>query len=537
MFQYACLLIKTTVCPMFHGEGRGVAGSRWANMRDEPFDREAVRAPDGAARPLRVLLLEDDERDAALILHELRRAGIDPEWRRVAEESDYLGALDSGLDVILANFRMPRYDALRALAALREREIDVPFLIVSGTSGEETAVTAMKAGAADYLLKDGLSRLGQAVGRALEQRKQAARCRAAENALRASEERFRRTAHAVTDLIMEWDIAADRLEYFGAAAAKLGYREEELPRTCASWIALIHPEDRSRVLAEVDALMAGAPVRVEYRLLKPDGTMRHLVTHSQVIPCSCDAPRKVLTAITDVTEHVETQQRIASMNQELRELSARLMRAQDEERRRFARELHDSTAQGLTALSLALNLTGDLPGLEAVPEAQRTLAECAAMVEASIREVRTMSYVLHPLLLDDAGLEAALRSFVNGFQKRTKIEVSFYAAVDRGRREDAVETAAFRFIQEALSNVHRHSGATRVEVRVVESERQLSLQVCDNGRGFPPDALSPSGALLSSGVGIAGMRERARFLGGGLTIRSSSEGSTLEFKIPTHEQD
>lgn len=505
-------------------------------MRDEPAGKTGQEGR-GAARPLRILLLEDDDLDAALILHELRRAGIDPQWQRVQEEGAYVAALDQGLDVILADFSLPRYDALRALAALQERGLDVPFLIVSGTIGEEKAVTAMQAGAADYLLKDRLSRLGQAIERALEQRKQTARCRTAELALRASEERFRRTAHAVTDLIMEWDVATDRLEYYGGAGSKLGYDEHQLPRSCASWMAMIHPDDRAHVRAQGDAILAGTPVRLEYRLLRSDGTVRHVVTHSQMIPCSCDLPKKVLTAINDVTEHVEAQQRIASMNEELRELSARLMRAQDEERRRFARELHDSTAQSLTALSLALNLTAGLPGVEHLPEAQRSLAECAAMVEGSIREVRTMSYLLHPLLLDDVGLESALRSFVNGFQKRTGIEVTFYAAVDRGRWENGVETAAFRFIQEALSNVHRHAGATRVDIRVVESEGLLTLQARDNGRGFPPDAVSPNGTLLSSGVGIAGMRERARYLGGGLTIRSSSVGSTLELKIPTHEQD
>src|SRR3990172_7577889 len=121
------------------------------------------------ATPLRVLILEDRQTDAELMVHELRRAGFDPDWERVETEADYVAHLDPSLDLILADYALPQFDGLRALQLLQERGLDIPFIIVSGTIGEELAVNAMKRGAADYLLKDRLARLGTAVAQAMEQ--------------------------------------------------------------------------------------------------------------------------------------------------------------------------------------------------------------------------------------------------------------------------------------------------------------------------------------------------------------------------------
>jgi two-component system, NarL family, sensor kinase len=165
-------------------------------------------------------------------------------------------------------------------------------------------------------------------------------------------------------------------------------------------------------------------------------------------------------------------------------------------------------------------------------EAGNALLDCAALVEGCIRDVRTMSYLLHPILLDDLGLEAALRNFAAGFERRTGIVVRFHASTGRDRWPDAVGTTVFRFVQEALSNVVRHAAATTVSVDLRESEGCLAVQVTDNGQGFSSEVLDASGTLVASGVGIAGMRDRARSLGGAVTIQSSREGSTLQLVIP-----
>ena len=153
------------------------------------------------ATPIHVLILEDRPADAALMVHELRRAGFDPVWWRVETEEDYLAHLQAGLDVILADYSLPQFDALRALQLLQERGGDTPFLIVSATIGEELAVSAMKQGAADYLLKDRLARLGPAVVRALQEITERRARQQAEAALRTSEARFRTMADAAPVLL------------------------------------------------------------------------------------------------------------------------------------------------------------------------------------------------------------------------------------------------------------------------------------------------------------------------------------------------
>jgi len=352
---------------------------------------------------------------------------------------------------------------------------------------------------------------------------------------RDSEVRFRMAAHTATDVIYEWDIASDRIELYGDGAGRLGVEPSAAPQSYAEFAAMVHPEDQARVAAAIEVSLRGGEYCCQYRVVTRSGDVRHWLGKARIIAAPDGTPIRQIGVVTDVTEKVIAEQRISEMNSALRDLSARLTRSQDEERRRFARDLHDSTAQSLTALSFSIKLVSDLPAVAANEEASTALLDCAAMVEACIRDVRTMSYLLHPILLDDLGLEPALRNFAAGFERRTGIPVVFHAKATHERWPDPVQTTAFRFVQEALANVLRHSGATAATVDLVEAEGRLTVQVVDNGRGFPAEVLNGSGTLVGSGVGIAGMRDRARSLGGVLTIQSSGQGSTLHLVIPTHD--
>jgi PAS domain S-box-containing protein len=349
---------------------------------------------------------------------------------------------------------------------------------------------------------------------------------------RESGARFRLAAHAATDVIYEWDIAADRVAVYGDGAGRLGFGPSAAPQRYADFMAMVHPEDRTRVAGAIEASLQGGEYTCQYRVTTKSGEIRHWHCKGRMLAAGDGTPLRQVGVITDVTDKVVAEQRISEMNSALRELSARLMRSQDEERRRFARDLHDSTAQSLTALSFSIKLVADMPGVASNLEASTGLLDCAAMVEACIREVRTMSYLLHPILLDDLGLKPALRNFAAGFERRTGIAVRFHSSATRERWPDAIQTTTFRFVQEALSNVLRHAAATEVLVDLSDSADGLTVQVIDNGGGFPPEVLNGSGTLVGSGVGIAGMRDRARSLGGVVTIQSSSQGSTLQLVIP-----
>jgi integral membrane sensor domain MASE1/anti-sigma regulatory factor (Ser/Thr protein kinase) len=217
----------------------------------------------------------------------------------------------------------------------------------------------------------------------------------------------------------------------------------------------------------------------------------------------------------------------------MRELAGSLLRVQDEERRRIARELHDSTGQNLTAASL---LVSRLEATAPAPSAT-VAAELGEILRQSMVEIRTVSYLLHPPLLDGIGLDMALRTFLQGFSKRTGIDVELDLPQEIGRMPSPVELVLFRVIQEALTNVWRHSGSKTARIELIQqdtSEGQLvTLSIEDFGRGIPRNVrvstLSRAKALhsVSTGLGLIGMRERLHQIGGSLEIESSSGGTVI----------
>lgn len=211
-----------------------------------------------------------------------------------------------------------------------------------------------------------------------------------------------------------------------------------------------------------------------------------------------------------------------------RRLSGRILTLQDDERRRIARELHDSLGQYLAALKMQLDILAfsadKQPGL---------ITECTSIVEQCLKETRTISHLLHPPLLDEAGFGSAARWYVDGFAQRSGIEVTLFLPPKFGRLRRDVEIALFRVLQEALTNVHRHSESTKVDIRVSLDDQRVQMKIQDFGRGIPTGTLR---LLLEGGaktsVGIAGMRERARELGGSFQIKSDSNGTLLALSLP-----
>ena len=232
---------------------------------------------------------------------------------------------------------------------------------------------------------------------------------------------------------------------------------------------------------------------------------------------------------TDMTSQVQAQQKLQNSEQQLRTLSSRLLRLQDEERRKIARELHDSTAQSLSALEMNMSLLEPVVGDKHM---QRIVAETRQIARDCCLELRTISYLLHPPLLDEVGLSFAIEWFADGFAKRTSIEVSPQIMPDFPRLDADLETTLFRIIQEAMSNIYRHSGATKAWITLTHGDSEIELEIRDNGTGFPEADGAKGGA--SGGVGLAGMRERLAELGGRLEIQTSPYGVSIVAIIAHH---
>lgn len=236
--------------------------------------------------------------------------------------------------------------------------------------------------------------------------------------------------------------------------------------------------------------------------------------------------------------HNELEQRVQERtlalkqtNENLRMLSAHVLHLQDEERRRIARELHDSTAQMLSALKM--NITTLQTAANDGSHFCDLLQKTGELAEQALSEVRTISYLLHPPILEDFGLESALCWYAAGFGERSGIQVDVDMHPDLGRFSPDLELMLFRVAQEALGNIHRHSGSPKAEISLKRTSVGIILQVSDQGRGLPDEVLNPPpGASPRVGVGIAGMRERVRQFGGELNITSNCHGTTLQVVLP-----
>jgi signal transduction histidine kinase len=310
-----------------------------------------------------------------------------------------------------------------------------------------------------------------------------------------------------------------------------------------------------------DLLAALANLQRDKSLLDPAGTSPATQTSDgRKIPHRPDAgqasPRVEMPSVSAAEAHVDNstpeesdqqlhllveslEARISARNRELesatdrlRELSGRLLSIQDEERRRIARELHDGVGQLLAGVSMNLSIIGREEA-SFTSEAQQSLEQTSLLIEQAAKEIRTMSHLLHPPLLDEVGLDSALRWYIDGFAERSKIAMTTQLAPEfsNGLPRD-LALSVFRIVQESLTNIHRHSGSRSAHVRIDRSPHQITLEVKDTGRGIPPELRSKISSGQSSGVGLRGMRERIRQFNGRLDIHSDREGTRVFVLLP-----
>ena len=275
------------------------------------------------------------------------------------------------------------------------------------------------------------------------------------------------------------------------------------------------------------------PIRGEMRI-DASGEMR--VVRLSLGPISGKNGTTTIRAVaSEVTELVKTSQELRDSKASLYSLSARLLQSQDEERRRIARDLHDITGQELAVLGMSLELAAR--NLDSPKKAREALTESVGLAHKIEDEIRTLSYVLHPPLLDELGLGSALSWYAEGFQKRTKIRVETQIAPDLPRFSPSDETALFRVVQESLANVLRHSGSPTAKISLSMDAGVARVSVEDQGKGITREILAPGRDTTGLGVGIAGMRERLIQIGGTLEINSTGRGTTVVATLPLTKQE
>ncbi len=264
----------------------------------------------------------------------------------------------------------------------------------------------------------------------------------------------------------------------------------------------------------------------ELKHRKRDGTVITVASRWTTLRDNRGLPIAYLEINTDISQRKEAEERA-------KHLAARILAVQDEEQRRLARELHDSLGQYLAALKMNLDWISTIPGAPGGRTKVECLAECLELVESCLTETRTLSHLMHPPMLDEAGLASALKCYVEGFVKRSGIKADLIIPSEFPRLRSDVELTLFRSVQESVTNAHRHSECSKVEVTLEVESDFARLSVRDNGRGIPERKLtSIRQHNIEAGVGLAGMRERVSELGGKLELSSDSGGTTVTVVIP-----
>ena len=476
---------------------------------------------------IRVLLVEDNPVDAVLVEESL--AGTrDPLFElHQTDRVAVLGGLASGADVLLLDLYLPDSEGLTTLRRAQAAAPALPIVVLSGDADEELALDAVQAGAQDYLVKGRYDRelLTRSLRYAVERKR-------AQLAL--SELAQRLTDHVSNSPlgVIEWGPDLDIIRWSGEAERIFGWQSGEVIGKHTADLQLIDPKDEMEASHVFAALGSGASPRtlLATRNRRKDGSLVHCEWYHSALMDASGALRSILSLVLDVTARKQAQESLELANLRLHQLSTQLLRYQDQERRRIARELHDSTAQMLAALSINLNR---LQRSRLEPQRKEALlAESIDLAAASSKEIRTLTYLLHPPSLDEIGLVGALQAYVQGFQQRTGIAVELSIPPDFGRLESSLELTLLRILQEGLANVHRHSGSPTARIELERRDDQIHLLLQDRGKGLPPQMSSPDKPFAGFGVGLLGMRERAEQLGGRLDITSNGRGTTVSATLP-----
>jgi PAS domain S-box-containing protein len=316
-------------------------------------------------------------------------------------------------------------------------------------------------------------------------------------------------------IIATWNKSAERI---------FGYSADE---AIGQPITLIIPSERLQEEVEILSRIRRGERTDHFETVRrrKDGK---LIDVAVTISPVRDAQGRIIGA-SKVARDISERKKLETLIREM-EMSGRLFQVQDDERRRFARELHDGTGQLLAALSINIDrIAKEKHRLS--PRAARCVDENRSLVNQVISEVRTLAHLLHPPLLDEVGLRSVLDEYVRGFAERSNIAVSVDLPEDLGRLPREMELSLFRIVQECLTNIHRHSGSATATVRLSRTPTEIQLEVSDQGRGMSAEV-----EKKRTGVGFRGMRERVHQLGGTFEVRSSDKGTAILVVLPRSDE-
>lgn len=527
---------------------------------------------------IRILLVEDSRDDAELLLLELRRKGYEP----ISERIETAEAMRESLgrrkwDVVISDFIIPGFGGLEALSLFKEQNLDIPFIVVSGKIGEEVAVSAMKAGAADYVMKDNMGRVVPAIERALREAALRQEKKRADDALRESEERFRELAEHIEDAFFIFEQPADDspgiVSYVSPAFANIwGLPAKSLQSDSQVWLKAIHPMDRKQMLERIPN-MRRAAFNEEFRILRPDMQTRWVQFRSFPVFNSKNEVRRIVSIATDITERKfaqdqlesnarqfrqmveemqvveeelrasneelfkareELEQRVQERTMELTESNAELQRQINErrrletelleiaenERRRIGFDLHDDLGQKLTGAMLMIKaVENKLTGKNA-PEAA-DVRQIHSLIHEVVDHTHDLAHYFSSLDFEGDDLCALLKRLAGNVKRIFNLSCRVQIKGELPPLSPSVTMQLYKIAQEAVSNAIKHGKASLVSIVVSNSPDKLTVAIKNNGVPFP-EMKNPNNRM-----GLRIMNYRASTMGASMDIRPNGEEGTI----------
>jgi two-component system sensor histidine kinase UhpB len=470
------------------------------------------------AAELKLLILEDNPADAELIQRVLQRAGLSYSAVLATNETEFTDALrNNRFDAVLSDNALPQYDSERALSLVKSSNPNLAFILVTGTVSEEFAVKIMKGGADDYILKSNMLRLPTAIINAIAHKR-------AERAIEEERNLSVAIANSFPGIFYLFNADAGFLKWNRNLQLITGYSTEEIRRMRPHELFVADQDTLPWYTDEVVGL-EGSNGRSVRLLTKKFAAIPYILLQATI---EYDGQTCQLGVGLDITAARQSELEQRQLNAQLRSLSARLHNAKENEQRRIAREIHDELGQQLTGLKMDIYSLGNAITNEAQPASlQSRLQEASKLVDEAISTLRKIASELHPTILDNLGLPAAMEWQSQEFSKRFQIPVSFLANENAGtlHLHSEVSTGLYRIYQESLTNIARHAGPCKVKTTLVKTETDLVLTIADDGKGFDPALVNRHQTL-----GLLGMKERAMMIGAKMEV-SSAPGKGTEVNI------
>lgn len=478
---------------------------------------------------LKILHLEDLPEDAEFVDRQLRKSNIVFDKIVVDTKDTFIEALNTySPDIVLSDHSLPSFNSLEALRIVQQYGMAIPFILITATVSEEFAVSIMKEGATDYILKDRLQRLPNAIISAVEN------CRLANEKKKIIEDII------VNETLMK---EAEQLAGFGSWQYNnetktmifseemyriLCYEQNEIVPSRYSFLQKVHPEDQQLFMKTLENIFADRQDTTEltFRIIDKNDNIKIIRSEVVVLKKEDGTIYKINGFCHDITDLTHKEQKLAKYSADLRDLALHLQNIREEERASIAREIHDALGQELTALKI------DLAWLikKMADPNPATLAQAERMMEllnGTIASVRRIATQLRPSILDDLGLRDALIWQSGEYEKRTGIKVNFTADSFLPEIKNYA-IAIFRIYQESLTNIARHAEASIIDAGLTYKNDRLFLTISDNGKGFNIDAIKNKKTL-----GLLGMKERVMALEGDFKLTSSpGNGTEIMISLP-----